>query len=270
MTQIQNYGLTSLPLGLYASFHEQTYSLIQATGAEALHITDKAAEYDASLALLNSIVKRATAYVSTKKLNDADAVRDNAMGLIFNIITAHLTNTIVNKRQAAEALDAMVAPYRKIRHHEKGTETREVAGLINVLSTEEATAYLTTLHLTEELEALVLKNAQFEVLMSGKLAEEVERTPQTDIETDELRKQIDAQYAAIVQTVNAYAIVQPTDDINNFITQMNALITLTKRSAASVGKDGKEEEKPAEPEAPAETENGEVSPEGSEPSETEN
>ena len=72
--------------------------------------------------------------------------------------------------------------------------------------------------------------------------EEVARTPQTDIETDELRKQIDAQYAEIVQTVNAYAIVQPTDTLNNFITQMNALITLTKRSAASVGKETEEEE----------------------------
>ena len=126
-----------------------------------------------------------------------------------------------------------------------------MAGLISVLNTEEATAYLTTLNLTEELEALVLKNAQFEVLMSGKLMEEVARTPQTDIETTELRKQLDAQYAEIVQTVNAYAIVQPTDEINGFIAQMNALITLTKRSAASVGKGGKEEEPTPE------TENGE-------------
>ncbi|MBQ5693840.1 MAG: hypothetical protein IIV71_01065, partial [Bacteroidaceae bacterium] len=57
-----------------------------------------------------------------------------------------------------------------------------------------------------------------------------------------------------VQTVNAYAIVQPTDEINGFIAQMNALITLTKRSAASVGKGCKEEE--PTPETP-ETENGE-------------
>ena len=252
--QIQNYGMTNLTLGLYASHLTQTNSLIQATGAEALHITEKAAEFSASLELLNGIVKRSTAYVSTQKLNNADKERDNAMGVILNIITAHLTNTIVSKRQAAEALDAMVAPYRKIRYHEKGAQTREVAGLISVLSTEEATAYLTTLHLTEELEALVLKNAQFEVLMSGKLMEEVARTPQTDIETTELRKQLDAQYAEIVQTVNAYAIVQPTDEINGFIAQMNALITLTKRSAASVGKGGKEEE--PTPETPK-TENGE-------------
>ena len=247
--QINPYGLTGLPLGIYTSHLTQTYSLIQATGAEALHITDKAAEFGASLDSLNSIVKRATAYVSTQKLSDADRVRDNALGVLMQIINAHRTSVIANKKAAALALDAIVAPYKGIRDHEKGAETREVAGLISVLNTEEATAYLTTLNLTEELEALVLKNAQFEVLMSGKLEEEVERTPQTDIETTELRKQIDAQYADIVQTVNAYAIVQPTDEINGFIAQMNALITLTKRSAASVGKGGKEEE-PTDPTEP--------------------
>ena len=249
--QIALFGQTGLPVGIYASFHDQTNDLIQATGAEALHIKAQAEAYAQSLELLNGIVKRSTAYVSTKKLNDADKERDHALGVVINIIIAHKTSVIASKQQAALALDAMIAPYKGISNHEKGAQTREVAGLIGVLSTEEATAYLTTLHLTEELEALVLKNAQFEVLMSGKLVEEVERTPQTDIETTELRKQLDAQYAEIVQTVNAYAIVQPTDEINSFIAQMNALITLTKRSAASVGKGGKEEEPTPE------TENGE-------------
>ena len=64
--QIQNYGMTNLTLGLYASHLTQTNSLIQATGAEALHITEKAAEFSASLELLNGIVKRSTAYVSQK------------------------------------------------------------------------------------------------------------------------------------------------------------------------------------------------------------
>lgn len=257
--QIKLYGLTDLTLGIYASHLTQTYSLIQATGAEALHITEQAAAFGKSLELLNSIVKRSTAYVSTKKLNEADKTRDHALGVIINIIVAHKTSVIATKQQAALALDAIIAPYKGIANHEKGAETREVAGLISVLSTEVANAHLTTLHLTEELEALILANTEFEVLMSVKLTEEVERTPQTDIDTAELRKQLDAQYAEIVKVVNAYAIVQPTDDINSFITQMNALITLTKRSAASVGKDSKEPDPtnpdtPATPDTPAEPE----------------
>lgn len=53
----------------------------------------------------------------------------------------------------------------------------------------------------------------------------------------------------IVQTVNAYAIVQPSEDINNFINQVNALLTFTKRSMASMGKDSNQED-PTEPDTP--------------------
>ncbi|MBQ2363019.1 MAG: hypothetical protein II287_05365 [Bacteroidaceae bacterium] len=110
-------------------------------------------------------------------------------------------------------------------------------------------ARLATLALTEEVEALTLKNAQFDVAFNQKMQEEVERMPQTSINTDELRKQIDAKYSEIVQTVNAYSIVQPSEDINNFINQVNALLTLTKRSMASMGKDSNQED-PTEPETP--------------------
>ncbi len=96
------------------------------------------------------------------------------------------------------------------------------------------------------------------------MQEEVERMPQTSINTDELRKQIDAKYTEIVQTVNAYAIVQPSEDINNFINQVNALLTLTKRSMASMGKDSNQED-PTEPETPdtPETPEGGTTPETS-------
>ena len=110
-------------------------------------------------------------------------------------------------------------------------------------------ARLATLALTEEVEALTLKNAQFDVAFNQKMQEEVERMPQTSIDTEELRKQIDAKYSEIVQTVNAYSIVQPSEDINNFINQVNALLTLTKRSMASMGKDSNQED-PTEPETP--------------------
>ena len=121
--------------------------------------------------LESSIVRRQTAYVSTVQLNDADKVRDKAMGVILNIITAHKTNTIEAKRTAALALDAMVATYRGITNHEKRTQTREVIGLINLLKSDKATPHITLLGLTEELEALEEKNAAFAAIDDEKLQE---------------------------------------------------------------------------------------------------
>ena len=237
-TQINVMGFSYLNVGLHNDFHYQAYGKMKATGAQALHIENLLPAYGELVELESSIVRRQTTYVSTVQLNDADKVRDNAMGVILNVITAHKTNTIEAKRSAALALDAMVAPYRGISNHEKRTQTREVAGLLAVLNKEEAMAHIATLNLTEEVAALTEKNADFEAVFNEKLQEEVERLPQKDIDTEELRKQVDAKYAEIVQTVNAYAIVQPTEAIEAFIAQMNALISLTKPGSSSGSSSG--------------------------------
>ena len=237
-TQINVMGFSYLNVGLHNDFHYQAYGKMKATGAQALHIENLLPAYGELVELESSIVRRQTTYVSTVQLNDADKVRDNAMGVILNVITAHKTNTIEAKRSAALALDAMVAPYRGISNHEKRTQTREVAGLLAVLNKEEAMAHIATLNLTEEVTLLAEKNADFEAIFNEKLQEEVERLPQKDIDTEELRKQVDAKYAEIVQTVNAYAIVQPTEAIEAFIAQMNALISLTKPGSSSGSSSG--------------------------------
>ena len=237
-TQINVMGFSYLNVGLHNDFHYQAYGKMKATGAQALHIENLLPAYGELVELESSIVRRQTTYVSTVQLNDADKVRDNAMGVILNVITAHKTNTIEAKRSAALALDAMVAPYRGISNHEKRTQTREVAGLLAVLNKEEAMAHIATLNLTEEVTLLAEKNATFAAVYDEKLQEEVERLPQKDIDTEELRKQVDEKYAEIVQTVNAYAIVQPTEAIEAFIAQMNALISLTKPGSSSGSSSG--------------------------------
>ena len=65
---------------------------------------------------------------------------------------------------------------------------------------------------------------------------------QTSTDTETLRSEIDGIYADIVQIVNAYAVIQSTSVIEQFITDVNAVITLVKRSAASGSEsDGAEE-----------------------------
>ena len=159
---------------------------------------------------------------------------------LFEVETDKLTNTIEAKRTAALALDAMVAPYKGIGSHEYRTESREVAGLIAVLGTTAAKTHVATLALTQELSALEEANTAFDIVMSSKQMEEAARSPQTTLSTDQLRAQLDQAYAAIVQIVNAYAVIQSSTQIENFITQVNALVTLVKRSAAKPA--AKEEE----------------------------
>ena len=50
-----------------------------------------------------------------------------------------------------------------------------------------------------------------------------------------------ALYQDIVQTVNAYAIVQPSDEINTFIASVNGLVGTYSGIAGSSSKGGKAE-----------------------------
>lgn len=229
--QIDIMGFSNLNLGVHCDFHYQTYNLLTKAGAEALHIAALLPAYGGLVEQETGIVRRQTAYVSTVSLKTQDKVRDSILGVIMQIINAHLTTPIAAKLASAQWLDAVVSPYRNIRGHDYRSETREVAGLLSVLASEAASAHIATLHLTEEVATLAQYNAAFEVAQAEKLQEEVERLPQKDTDTDELRKQVDAKYAEIIQTVNAYAIVQPTEAIESFIAQMNALISLTKPSS---------------------------------------
>ena len=238
MIQIQSIAFTSYNLGLHCDYHYQAYGLMTKAGAEVLHIGTLLPAYAELVEMESSIVHRQTTYVSTEQLKAADKARDNAVGVVMKVIQAHCSTTIETKRTAAKALDAMIAPYKGMTEHAYRTETREVAGLLAVLNKEEAKAHIATLNLTEEVAALTEKNADFEAVFNEKLQEEVERLPQKDIDTEELRKQVDAKYAEIIQTVNAYAIVQPTEAIEAFIAQMNALISLTKPGSSSGSSSG--------------------------------
>lgn len=236
--QIQSIGFTSYNLGLHCDYHYQAYGLMTKAGAEVLHIGALLPAYAELVEMESNIVHRQTTYVSTEQLKAADKARDNAVGVVIKVIQAHCSTPLDAKRTAAMALDAMVDPYKGMTKHEYRTETREVAGLLAVLNKEEAKAHIATLNLTEEVAALTEKNADFEAIFNEKLQEEVERLPQKDIDTEELRKQVDEKYAEIVQTVNAYAIVQPTEAIEAFIAQMNGLISLTKPGSSSGSSSG--------------------------------
>ena len=236
VNQVNSITLKTLNVALHNDFMNQVLSLINAHGAETLHIEALATEFDRLVSLENSIVNRDTTYVSTKALLELDQVRDTALRILLGIIDYQSRSSIKAKADAANVLLAWAAPYQNAERSDYRSETREINGLITKFSTEAAAAHLATLHLTEELEQLIIKNTEFDIAIQGKQVEATDRLDQTDIDTAELRKQLDTVYHDIVKTVNAFAIVQPTDELISFINNLNGIIMLTKQAAASVGK----------------------------------
>lgn len=243
-TQIPNFAVTNLTLGAHSTFHSSTVSGILATGAEALHITDQFNAYKAAVELEASVVNRQTTFVATESMKDADEMRDDMLAVINAMISAHQYTHIANKKAAYQALNAVMAPYRGIRAHEYSRQTAEVNGLLAEFQSPSNAEYVQTLGLNEEIEMLTLANAKFSVEFNQKTAEMASRLPEKETSTVEARAECDRLYAEIVALINAYALIQPSEEITGFVQQQTGLVETYRIIAANTGKSKENTEMP--------------------------
>ena len=166
------------------------------------------------------------------------------MGTISSVVIAYQTTPVEDKRQAAMLLDPQLAAYKGIRKHEYSKETAEIKGMLGVLQAEENKAAVTLLGLDAEVTALAEANAAFEAAFLGKAKEKSTRMDVEDLDSEQVVDQANALYDQIVQTVNAYAIVQPTDELLAFINDLNGIVGIyadivdgTTSGASSSGTD---------------------------------
>lgn len=237
-TQIKTFGMSKMTIGSCSDFHSKTLGFITTATPAALHIEDKAAAYTAAIQALASIVNRQRAFVATAGMKETDAMRDRASGVISNVTNAYLTSPVALKSEAAAVLSAELSPYKAIRNHEYTKQTAEVKGMLAVLDKPANKAAITTLGLTEEVEALRTSNAAFEAAFLSKTSEMSDRMVLSDARSADMVANANALYAEIVQTVNAYAIVQPSEVITTFIANANGLVGAYSRIAGSTGGGG--------------------------------
>lgn len=253
--QIKSFGITRLSLGATSDFHTHVNELVVSATPSALNIVELAGPYAEAVALVTSLVNRSTAFVATASMREAEKKRDNLVGVISSLVKAHLTNPIADKNAAAVLLDALLAPYFGIGRHEQSKETAEIKGMIGVLKGADAAAAVEKLEMKDEVEALEAANGDFEQAFLEKAAEASVRQAQSNVITKDAVAAVNELYQQIVQTVNAYAIVQSSDVIRKFISDVNGLVIVysdlangstSGGSAPGGGGGGGEEERPGE------------------------
>ena len=222
--QIKSFSISSLTIGAASDFHTKVNNLITTATPAALHVEAQATRYATAITTLSSIVNRPTAFVATADLKGTDKVRDALIGVLVNVVRAHLTTTIAARKEAATRLDAELAPYKGIGKHEYSKQTAEVKGMLAMLALPENAAAITELSLDDEVDALQTANEAFEAAFLGKAAEAAERKPQTDLDSK-----------TVVNEANAanLDIVQPSDEVNQFIHDVNGLVAVYASIAGS-------------------------------------
>lgn len=231
--KIRNFGMTRMALGSCADFHDKVHGFITEATPEALHIEAYSPSYTKAVQQLALIVNRQPAFISTKALKDADYIRDRACGTINSVINAYRTSPVEEKREAAELLSPQLSPYKAIRHHKYSKQTAEVKGMYAVLTAEKNKAAVTLLGLDPETAMLLKANQNFEKIFLEKAAEASEKAKIRSLNSDTLIKEANGLFESIVDVVNAYAIVQTSDEIENFIEKLNGIIEVYASEAGS-------------------------------------
>lgn len=222
--QITEVATTHMTLGAHNKFNiDVNNAIIQATAA-ALRVENYATLYAQKIEEESRIVNRQTAMASTVDVSAADRQRDRAVGVIMNLTNAHTTSIIAEKADAAKKLRQLLAPYKGIGNHAYQKETAEINGMVAVLTTGDGATYAATLGMDDEVDALEQANAAFEEAYARDQEEAATLAALQSVDTKELRAQVDALYQQIVLTVNAVAVLQPTDEVTAFIQKVNGII----------------------------------------------
>ena len=202
-TQIRTCPLSELTIGSASDFHTNVYKAITTATPAVLHVEALEPGYKRVVDDLASVVNRKQSYISTKTLAGIDDKRDNGVGYVFNVLNANTTCLIPEKVDAANRLLPQISSYRRIKDHEYSKQSAE---------------------LRPDIEALREVAEKFEEAFKAKTLEAAEHADQSDLDSKELAREAQTAYEGIVQVVNAYAIVQPTDELLSFINEVNGLV----------------------------------------------
>ena len=235
-TKIQNLATTQLTLASHVQFHTEAAALIAEPTAEKLHLTTLYPLYQTAVGAESDVVNRPTAYAETQQMRDADHRRDLAVSLLFNLTGAFALSPLVTHTHAAATLAALISPYRGIQGHEMNRQTTEVDGLTAALAEPAAAAALEALDIEVTAELLAAANTGFKSATAARDTEALRRQPVKEADTKQLRAATDDLYRQLVEQTNAYAIIQPTEDLTAFITRMNVLVAKYKVVIANQGK----------------------------------
>ena len=230
-TQIRSCPLSRLTVGSASDFHTNVYAAITTATPAALHIETLEPAYKTAVDRLCSVVNRQRSYVSTATLERLDDRRDTGSRVVFNLLDAYLKSLVEERAAASERLLAQLSSYKNLERHEYSKQSAELRGMLAVLEAAENAADVETLSIGPDIEALREVADEFEAAFKAKAAEASAHADQSDLDSKALASDAAKAYENIVQIVNAYAIVQPTDELLGFINEVNGFVEVYARIA---------------------------------------
>ena len=233
---ILRFPVSKLLLGSHFTFHDSFRKLLTPLIGK-FDLLDKAVGlYDRMLALEQRIIVRPNSVADTRAIHDVDYRRDRLAGTISMIVRAHLSNPVESRRKAATLLRVLLSPFKGVAARSYYSTASEYVRLVQVLRSEQAQQAVAELGIGPEIEALDEANGQFSEAFDRKAKQMGECDQLSSIRTLDTRRKVDAAYYEITRLLESYAIVAPSDELEEVIGLHNGLAGNMRTIIANQGK----------------------------------
>lgn len=225
LLQIQSVSLTAPSLGAITKFYQSVGQALEKAGAETMGVTALATPFTQHVEDLALVQNKQRANNAGLLITDADQRRDAVISFLFRLFTLMKDSPVVREAEAAARLELLAKSYPNLSRTELARETVLIDGLLRDLATEARSADVETLDLASYIEALDSAQSDFKAADQAREAEILERAKVAGGQSSaDLRRTCTTEYKALVQMVNALALVQPSEEKTAFIGEVNSAI----------------------------------------------
>lgn len=225
MAVIVPYFGEKLPGGTHNAYHREIITLIDQYTAAALHIEALFQLYKEAVELQRSLTRKVSASSYTTDIVKGNELCDLWIRTFIAVQKAYMIAPVgSDTRKHAEALKPIAQAYDGIHRQEQSKQTTETQSMLEkIRSNETIQAAITALGLDIVISSLEEENERLEENIRLRNREEAERKILFgDNTATKQRTVVNDLYKQIVERVNAYAIVEPTEAIENFIVHVTA------------------------------------------------
>jgi hypothetical protein len=246
MIKIEKIDKSRLRNDEHFQFNTEFRDLVVKEGAQNLKIE---AQFNAFLPLYEKEdegIKRVSKSIFTGRIHEADKARDEIYSGMVEINEASLKHYSQTVREAAKKLKILFDTYGNLSQRPLNEQTSAVYNVLQELRGDylEAAQIIQIDGWADELE---IRNNTFEALVKERFDEAAAKS---DVVVKSARVKLDAAYDAIVERVNAYAVVEWSELYERFIKTFNSVIA--KYNAIVNSRLGRRNHKPSARHKPAE------------------
>lgn len=165
----------------------------------------------------------------TTKLNALDSVRDNYFKGLSLRIQSESFSPEATIRDHAYKVQILLDSYRNLTRENFRKETDLIRKLVKDLASADYTSAVTALGISTWVEALARANDDFAALYDTRRDESV---PTEEVNIKSVRKELNEQYRALIKTIEALEMLQPSAELTTLVGKLNAVITKWNETVA--------------------------------------